>query len=81
MDRSNKYIEQFLRLRNILEKEKENKRNRMIIVRLSEEDYERLKYVEARPGTSRYDVISTGIEMLYNIIKTQEIKDHKNSKM
>ena len=79
MDRSNKYIEQFLRLRNILEKE--NKRNRMIIVRLSEEDYERLKYVESRPGTSRYDVISTGIEMLYNIIKTQGINSHKNSKM
>lgn len=69
MDRSNKYIEQLLRLRNILEKIEENKRNRMIIVRLSEEDYERLKYVEARPGTNRYDVISTGIEMLYNIIK------------
>ena len=81
MDRSNKYIEQFLRLRNILEKKEKNKRNRIVIMRLSEEDYERLKYVEARPGTSRYDVISTDIEMLYNIIKTQEINGHKNSKM
>ena len=35
MDRSNKNIEQLLRLRNILEKIEENKRNRMIIVRLS----------------------------------------------
>lgn len=81
MDRSNKNIEQLLRLRNILEKIEENKRNRIIIVRLSEEDCERLKYVEARPGTSRYDVISTGIEMLYNIIKTQEINANKNSEM
>lgn len=51
---------------------KEKTRKRIISVRLSEEDYERLKYVEARPGTTRYEVISTGIEMLYNLTKARE---------
>lgn len=51
---------------------KENARKRVISVRLSEEDYERLKYIEARPGTTRYEVISTGIEMLYNLMKARK---------